>query len=339
MPVPDEQSAPFWAAAADTRSRSRALLALRSSSATPRISRAPTVAPPIRPSPSLPSTGTAPIRSWTVVRQSFLPGFDDVPFVLVDVELQCKADLRMIGRLRRRSRRRAAAWVRRCSLVFEDIAPDGGRARVRSCRRTVSGRMEASNQVAIVGYAQSPVERHADQTSRRPDRGDGAAAPSRMPGSTLADVDGFVTASLFPTAGAHAAEDGVSLVSANWLAEHLGINPSYAAGFQGFGQIPGRGVDGGQRRRRAVPPTTCWCTALCTIPAGQLPREPDAGGPRVAAVDGSPGLLRSAGDDRPHLQRVPPTVRRDPRGHGRGRRRGPQERGADPVVLLVRGSP
>ena len=29
-------------------------------------------------------------------------------------------------------------------------------------RQPVSGRMAASNQVAIVGYAQSPVQRHAD---------------------------------------------------------------------------------------------------------------------------------------------------------------------------------
>ncbi len=58
-------------------------------------------------------------------------------------------------------------------------------------------------------------------------------------GLTVADVDGFVTASLFPSAGAHAAVDGVSLVSANWLAGRLGVNPSYAAGFQGFGQLPG----------------------------------------------------------------------------------------------------
>ena len=35
------------------------------------------------------------------------------------------------------------------------------------------------------------------------------------------------------------AVDGVSLVSANWLAAHLGVNPRYAAGFQGFGQLPG----------------------------------------------------------------------------------------------------
>jgi acetyl-CoA acetyltransferase len=98
--------------------------------------------------------------------------------------------------------------------------------------------MAASNQVAIVGYAQSQVTRHADQTlggltmetARR------AIADA---GLTVADVDGFVTASLFPTAGAHAAEDGISLVSANWLAERLGVNANYAAGFQGFGQIPG----------------------------------------------------------------------------------------------------
>jgi hypothetical protein len=35
-----------------------------------------------------------------VVRDSFLPGFaDDVPYVLVDVELDAQPELRMIGRL------------------------------------------------------------------------------------------------------------------------------------------------------------------------------------------------------------------------------------------------
>ncbi len=34
------------------------------------------------------------------MRQSFLPGFDDLlPFVLVDVELTEQSDLRLIGRL------------------------------------------------------------------------------------------------------------------------------------------------------------------------------------------------------------------------------------------------
>ena len=43
-------------------------------------------------------TGNGVVRSWTVIRQSFLPGFD-VPFILVDVELAEQADLRVIGRL------------------------------------------------------------------------------------------------------------------------------------------------------------------------------------------------------------------------------------------------
>lgn len=47
-----------------------------------------------------PVSGRGVVRSWTVVRQSFLPGFDDdIPFVLVDVELVEQAGLRLIGRL------------------------------------------------------------------------------------------------------------------------------------------------------------------------------------------------------------------------------------------------
>jgi len=100
----------------------------------------------------------------------------------------------------------------------------------------MSRRLAASNKVAIVGYAQSPIERHAQQSL-----GVLAVETARraMADAGLDQVDGFVTGSLFPTAGSHALEDGVSVVSANWLAAHLGINPRYAAGFQGFGQIPG----------------------------------------------------------------------------------------------------
>ena len=142
----------------------------------------------------------------------------------------------------------------RCSLgspvrlVFEDVAPGVAVPAFALEAELVSGRMASSNQVAIVGYAQSPKcsgtptrrsARLTVETARR------AIADA---GLTVADVDGFVTASLFPSAGAHAAVDGVSLVSANWLAEHLGVNPSYAAGFQGFGQTAGRGRHGGQRR-------------------------------------------------------------------------------------------
>jgi acetyl-CoA acetyltransferase len=101
----------------------------------------------------------------------------------------------------------------------------------------MSGRFRASNQVAIVGYAQSPITRHTSaplgaltvETARQ------AIADA---GLQSGQIDGFVTAPMFPTSGGHAAVDGVSVVSANWLAEHLGADPSYAAGFQGNAQIP-----------------------------------------------------------------------------------------------------
>ena len=102
----------------------------------------------------------------------------------------------------------------------------------------MSGRMAASNWVAIAGYAQSAVERHAS-TSLGALAVETARAAMADAGLGDGQVDGFVTGSLFPTSGSHAAEDGVSLVTANWLAERLGVNPRYAAGFQGFGQIPG----------------------------------------------------------------------------------------------------
>lgn len=102
----------------------------------------------------------------------------------------------------------------------------------------MSGRFAACNRVAIVGYAQSPIQLHAPQTlgaltvetARR------AIADA---GLEIEQVDGFVSAPLFPTSGSHAAEEGISTVSANWLAQRLGINPRYAAGFQGLGQITG----------------------------------------------------------------------------------------------------
>ena len=102
----------------------------------------------------------------------------------------------------------------------------------------MSARFTARNRVAIAGYAQSPIVRHAD----RPLGAiavDTARAAIADAGLAVADVDGFTTGSLLPSAGGQAAVDGVSIVTANWLAEALGVNPRFAAGFQGYGQIPG----------------------------------------------------------------------------------------------------
>ena len=107
VPVPDEQSAPFWEAAA------RGELALARCASCSRF-----VHPPAPVCPECGSTdpafafhpvdGHGVIRSWTVLRQSSLAGFAaDLPIVLVDVALELGADLatardtdvRLIGRL------------------------------------------------------------------------------------------------------------------------------------------------------------------------------------------------------------------------------------------------
>ena len=99
VPVPDEQSAPFWEAAAD-----HVLTAARCSNCR-MFSLPPDVVCPHcgTTSPEFafePVSGRGAVRAWTVVRQSFLPGFaGEVPFVLVDVELDDQSELRLIGRL------------------------------------------------------------------------------------------------------------------------------------------------------------------------------------------------------------------------------------------------
>jgi acetyl-CoA acetyltransferase len=102
----------------------------------------------------------------------------------------------------------------------------------------VSGRFTASNKVAIVGYAHSQVLRSADRTL-----GVQAVETARAAiddaGLRLEQIDGFVSSSLLPSAGGRAAEDGVSTVSSAWLAQHLGAEPRYVAGFEGIGQITG----------------------------------------------------------------------------------------------------
>jgi len=102
----------------------------------------------------------------------------------------------------------------------------------------VSGRFTARDQVAIVGYAQSPIERHSEKPLGAIALETGRAAIADA-GLDVAQIDGFTTGAIMPAAGAHTIEDGVSIVTANWMAEHLGINARWASGFQGYGQIPG----------------------------------------------------------------------------------------------------
>ena len=120
--VPDELSAPYWAAAA------RHVLAIA------RCSRCGSFAiPPGQACPHCGATdpeyayqevsGLGTVRSWTVIRQSFPSGLRRRPvsFALVDVELAEQAELRMIGRLLDGPDApvRTGAAVR---VAFEDVA-------------------------------------------------------------------------------------------------------------------------------------------------------------------------------------------------------------------------
>jgi uncharacterized OB-fold protein len=121
VPVPDEVSAPYWKAAAAHQ------LVLARCAACGACS-----LPPSAVCPACHSTspewrweqvdGAGFVRSWTTMRSSFLPGFDDeVPFVLVDVELDAQPGLRMIGRLLD-GPESPLGLGSRVALGFEDVA-------------------------------------------------------------------------------------------------------------------------------------------------------------------------------------------------------------------------
>jgi uncharacterized OB-fold protein len=120
VPEPDEVSAPFWEAAARHELRvARCSVCGRSTM------------PPEGPCPHCgttspayrfePVSGRGTVRSWTVVRQALLPGFE-TPYTLVDVELDDADNVRLIGQLvgAATSDLRLDAPV---EVSFEDIAP------------------------------------------------------------------------------------------------------------------------------------------------------------------------------------------------------------------------
>lgn len=98
-PEPDEVSAPFWAAAAEHVLTLARCARCEVATLPPRVT-CPSCGTTEPAWTFTPVDGTGVVRSWTVVRQSFVPGFDeDLPFVLVDVALDGQPDVRLIGRL------------------------------------------------------------------------------------------------------------------------------------------------------------------------------------------------------------------------------------------------
>jgi uncharacterized protein len=120
VPVVDDRSAPFWEAA------DRGVLAIARCARCESYSHPPDVVCPHCHSsePDFVFTavsGRGSIRSWTVMRQSFLPGFE-VPFVLVDVELDEQSELRLIGRLLDGEDPKLQLGAR-VHVAFESLAP------------------------------------------------------------------------------------------------------------------------------------------------------------------------------------------------------------------------
>lgn len=99
LPAPDATSLPYWVAATEHR------LAIAQCSRCNRFVHPPDIVCPECGSTDpgfefVPVGGHGFVRSWTIVRRSFLPGFTDLlPFTLVDVELVEQPELRLVGRL------------------------------------------------------------------------------------------------------------------------------------------------------------------------------------------------------------------------------------------------
>ena len=120
LPIPDETSVPFWAACAEH------VLTLPRCGPCGAYTLPPDVVCPHCKSTEPawryePVPGRGKLRTWTVVRHSFLQGFE-LPFVLADVELDVQQDLRMIGRLLDGAEAPLQIGDR-VEVAFEELAP------------------------------------------------------------------------------------------------------------------------------------------------------------------------------------------------------------------------
>lgn len=97
VPVPDETSAGFWAAAA------RHVFTLARCSACGEMTFPPDVTCPhcLSTEPEFrfePASGRGRLRTWSTIHRSFLQGFE-TPYILADVELVDHPEVRIVARL------------------------------------------------------------------------------------------------------------------------------------------------------------------------------------------------------------------------------------------------
>ena len=123
VPVPDRESEGFWSAAV------RHTLVVQRCHSCGRLAHPPVVMCPgclsADPDFTFVPVGTrAKLRTWTVMRDAFLPGFRaDVPWVIAEAELDDAPGIRMVGRLLD-SADAALSRDAVVEFVFEDISDE-----------------------------------------------------------------------------------------------------------------------------------------------------------------------------------------------------------------------
>ena len=123
LPAPDERTEGFWKAAKEHK------LALQQCQRCRHFHHPPEIVCPHcqDPDPSFsfePVSGRGTVRSWIVMRDAFLPGFqEEIPWINVVVELEEDKSLRMVARLADGPDApiKLGAPV---EVVFEDVTPE-----------------------------------------------------------------------------------------------------------------------------------------------------------------------------------------------------------------------
>lgn len=121
LPVPDERSEGFWQAAA------KHVLAIQRCDACGHMAHPPAVVCPACLSLEARFTFTpvpprGRLRTWTVMRDAFLPGFrGDIPWAIGDAELDGTGGVRLIARLAENAGT-AFTLGAAVEVVFEDVA-------------------------------------------------------------------------------------------------------------------------------------------------------------------------------------------------------------------------
>ena len=120
------------------------------------------------------------------------------------------------------------------------------------------------------------------RSARWPSRPRGRRSPT--PGSARSRSTGSRPAPCCRPPATTRSVDGVSTVTSAWLAQHLGVNPRYATGFQGNGQTPGSVALAVNAIASGAADHVLVHRALHN-PVRSLPRQPHAARGRVDAVD------------------------------------------------------